>query len=154
MNLDEEDDIKRLMAECSKRVGVASVAINVPAMAQELIRLDVRAEERQLAIEDPFSSELTQDVERLMRTFDSGTKEALRLLLKYGELTEQTARGLLMQSGKFTDRTTLFIGLESRTGWLIKTQSSPFPNVSRDEDRYKISDRVRPYLIAWFERNK
>jgi hypothetical protein len=123
-------------------------------MARELIRLDIRADERQRGVDDPFSSELRQEVERIMKGFDSGTREALRQLLKYGELTEQAVRGLVQQSGKYTNQTMFFIGLENRTGWLVKTQSSPFPNVSRDEDRYKISERVRPHLIAWFERNR
>lgn len=154
INLDEVDDIRRLFAECAKKLSVPPVQIDAKATIEDLIRLDVRAEERQRSVEDPFSSELTQEVERLMRGFDSGSREVLRQLLKYGELTEQTVRGLVQQSGKKTNETMYLIGLEGRTGWLIKTQSSPYPHVSRDEDRFKISDRVRPYLIAWFERNK
>ena len=154
MNLDEREDLDRLIKFCAKKLSITPKAADRQLMANELIRLDVRAEERQRGVEDPFSSELTQEVERTMRGFDQGTKEAIKQLLKYGELTEQTVRGLVLQSGKQTNQTMYFIGLETRTGWLIKTQSSPYPNVSRDEDRYKVSDRIRPYLVAWFERNK
>lgn len=154
VNLDEEEDLRRLFEQCAKKVGIPPAGVDIQAMARELIRLDVRAEERQRGVDDPFDSELTQDVERIMKGFDSGTREVLRQVLKYGELTEQTVRGLVQQSGKYTNQTMFVIGLENRTGWLVKTRSSPYPNISRDEDCYKISDRVRPYLIAWFERNK
>jgi hypothetical protein len=116
VNLDEIADVRRLMSECARKVGVLPAEVNIQAMVEELVRLDIRAEERQRAIEDPFSSELTQDVERVMRGFDSGTKEALRLLLKHGELTEQTAKGLVMQSGKLTNQSMFYFGLENRTG--------------------------------------
>ncbi len=153
MNADEEDDVRLLLSECGRRLGLSAAAVDVAAMVRELIRLDVRAEERQRAIEDPFSSELTREIDQKMKGFDGGTREALRLLLKYGELSDQTVRGMVLQAGKQTNQTTYLYGLENKTGWLIRTQLSPYPNVSRDEDCYKISDRVRPYLSAWFERN-
>jgi hypothetical protein len=155
VNIDEDEDVRRLLSECGKHLGLPMVAVDVPAMIRELIRLDIRAEERQIAIEDPFSSELIQEIDKQLKGFDAGTREGLRLLLKHGELSEKVVEGLVLQSGKYTAKQTMgLMWLETRTGWLIRTQMSPFPNVSRDEDCYKVSDRIRPYLTAWFERNK
>jgi len=114
----------------------------------------VRAEERQRTAEDSFGPELTQEIDRVMCGFDLGSREVLRLMLKYGELTERGARSRVEQSGLMTSQTTFLYGLAERTGWLLKTQSSPHPHVSRDEDRYEIAPRIRPYLIAWFEKNR
>ena len=72
VNLDENDNLLRFIDDCAKKVGEKSKEVDIKAMAQELIRLDIRAEERQRSVEDPFSSELTQDVGRLMSGFDSG----------------------------------------------------------------------------------
>jgi hypothetical protein len=77
----------------------------------------------------------------------------LRLLLKYEEMTEAIARMKARESGKATNTTTYLIGLENSTGWLLKTQSDPHPNVSHEQDRYTIAPKIRPYLLGWFDRH-
>jgi hypothetical protein len=153
-NLDEFDDLRRLISESSKRLETNVSNIDLLSCTKDLIRLDVRAEERRRAIEDPFSSELSREVEAEMRAFDSGTVEALRLLVKYGELTERATGDKVRQSGKYTNTSMFLIGIDNRTGWLLKTQSSPYPNVSRDEDRYTLNPHMRPYLLSWFEKHR
>ena len=104
-------------------------------------------------VNDPFGSEISEEIEDVMSTLDAGSKEVLRLLLKYGEMTERVARSKVEASRKFASGTLLLIGLENRTGWLVKTQSSPHPHVSRDEDRFKLAPNIQPYLAAWFDKH-
>jgi TIR domain len=153
VNLDEEAGMRAMLKECEKTFQLTAEPLDMAAILNELIRLDIRAEERQRSLEDPFSSELQREIESVMGALDSGSKEVLRLLLKYGEMTEAVARGKAMASGKRTNETMFLIGLENRTGWLLKTQSSPHPHVSREEDRYEIAPKLRPYLQSWFDRH-
>jgi hypothetical protein len=89
-----------------------------------------------------------------MKSLDPGSREALRLVLKYGEMTEGVARSKVQAARLMTDKTLLLIGLETKTGWLLKTQSSPNPRVSRDEDRYEIVPKMKVYLEQYFEKAK
>jgi hypothetical protein len=153
MNLDEVADLKCLVSRAAHELHIPESTADWAMITEELIRLDIRAEERQRTIQDPFSSELRQEVEQEMGRLDSGSKEVLRMLLKYGELSERVAENKVRESGKYTNQTILLFGLADHTGWLEKTKSSPFPNVSRDEDCYKLVGQVQPYLAAWFEQN-
>jgi hypothetical protein len=153
VNLDEETGIRAMLKECEKAFQLTSGPLDIMAILNELIRLDIRAEERQRTLEDPLSSELHREIESVMETLDPGSREVLRLLLKYGEMTEATAISKVRNSGKATYSTVYLIGLEDRTGWLLKTQSSPHPQVSRNEDRYEIAPRLRPYLQSWFDKH-
>jgi TIR domain len=154
MNLDETDDLGRLFAACAKEMGVALGTVDLNKIISDLIRLDVRTEERQKVIEDPFNAEIRQEVDRVIGSLDHGSREALRLVLKYGELTQRVARDKIQVSGKMASNTLLPIGLADRTGWLIKTASDPHPAVSNEEDRYAILPRMKPYIAAWFEKNQ
>jgi hypothetical protein len=154
MNLDETNDLDRLFAACSKELGIVLGALDPKLLVNELIRLDVRAEERQKILEDPFSVERRTEVDDVIRTLDPGSREALRLLLKYGELTQRVARHKVNSAGKMGSNTLLPIGLADRTGWLIKTASDPRPLVSDEEDRYAILTTMRPHIAAWFEKNE
>jgi hypothetical protein len=154
INLDEAEDFQKLILHCSKKFNIHAPSSDVSTFIVELIRLDVRAEERQRTMEDPFSAELTQEVEKVMRAFDAGTTEALRLLLVYGEMTERAVADRVRRSPKYTNQSMFLIGIANRTGWLLNTQVSPYPNVSREDDRFIIAPRIRPYIAAWFERNK
>jgi hypothetical protein len=156
MNLDEVDELKTLVARCSEELNITANTTKdqLAKISEELIRLDIRAEERQRTLEDPFNSEMSREVERVMRGLGPGEKEALRILLKYGELTDRVAANKVRESGKSTNQLYFLNGLHDRTGWLQLTQMSPYPNVSREEDRFAILPRMRPYLTAWFERNR
>jgi TIR domain len=154
MNLDETDDLERLFAACSKELGIVLGALDLKLITNDMIRLDVRAEERQKVLEDPFSFEKRKEVDDVIQTLDPGSREALRLVLKYGDLTQRVARDKIQIAGKMGSNTLLPIGLADRTGWLIKTGSDPHPLVSNEEDRYAISPTMKPYIAGWFEKNQ
>jgi hypothetical protein len=154
LNIDEVDDLKSLGSKIAHVLGISEALGDWVKITRELTRLDVRAEERGRIENDPFNSEISQEIEKVMSSLDAGSQEVLRLLVKYGEMTEQVARRKVQESNKFTSNTLLLIGLENRTGWLVKTQSSPHPHVSRDEDRYKLTPNIQPYLAAWFARHQ
>ena len=73
-NVDEVSGLKNLIERCCEELAVTSAAIDLKAVTDDLVRLDVRAEERQRLSEDYFGSELTQEVDRVMKewTLDRG----------------------------------------------------------------------------------
>jgi hypothetical protein len=153
MNLDEVDGLKSLMERCGEKLNVTPIESDLAKIAEELTRLDVRAEERQRALVDPFSSEMIGEVEGTMKTLSAHEQVALRLLLKYGDMTDRVNAHKVREKLPSPSPATFLQGLHDRTGWLQRTQTSPFPNVSREEDAYAVLPRMRPYLTVWFERN-
>jgi hypothetical protein len=153
MNLDLQEDISALFGRCEVILGISMVSAPTSDAWSTFARLDVRAEEKQKAAELPFHAELKNRVNEQMKRIDSGSREVLRLLLMYGELTEDNAIKLVKESGKYTNSTFGLIGLDNQTGWLKKTRSSPFPNVSRGEDAYVVSESIKSILVDWFSHN-
>lgn len=153
MNLDEIDGLRSLLQRCGRELNVAPIEGNLAMIAEELTRLDVRAEERQRTLKDSFSSEMIGEVEGAMKTLSPPERAALRLVLKYGEMTDRVNAHKVREELPSGSPSTFLQGLHDRTGWLQRTKISPFPNVSREEDAYAVLPRMRPYLTAWFERN-
>jgi hypothetical protein len=153
MNLDEVDGLKTLIERCGEKLNVTTIKTELAKIAEELTRLDVRAEERQRTLIDPFSSEMIGEVEGTMKTLSPHERVALRLLLKYGDMTDRVNVHKVREKLASPSATNFLYGLHDRTGWLQRTQTSPFPNVSREQDAYAVLPRMRPYLITWFERN-
>jgi hypothetical protein len=113
----------------------------------------LRPSERQRALVDPFSSDMIGEVEGTMKALSPHEQVALRLLLKYGDMTDRVNAHKVREKLPSSNAATFLYGLHDRTGWLQRTQTSPFPNVSREEDAYAVLPRMRPYLVEWFERN-
>jgi TIR domain len=150
INIDEEAGFSALIKKCGKTFDLSPKALEIGRIVEELRRVDVRAEERQRTLDDPDALELQQEVDTVMQRLDTGSRETLRLLLKYGEMTEGVARTKVGETGKTTNETMYVIGLANKTGWLKKTQSSPFPHASQEADGYEISQKMRAPLRAWF----
>ena len=84
-------------------------------IAEELTRLDVRAEERQRTLIDPFSSEMIGEVEGTMKTLSPHERVALRLLLKYGDMTDRVNAHKVREKLASPSATNFLYGLHDRT---------------------------------------
>jgi hypothetical protein len=89
-NLDEESDCRELFDLIAREFELAQKPTDFAALCLNLIRLDVRAEERQqfvmLGIEEkPFYDAQKKSLETKLGTFDLTTRDLLRYLLVNGE---------------------------------------------------------------------
>jgi hypothetical protein len=105
MNLDLQEDVSALFSSCEAILCTKMASVPTPDVWSTFARLDVRAEEKQRAADLPFHTELKGKVHEQMKRMDPGSREVLRLLLMYGELTEDNATKLVKESGKYTNNT-------------------------------------------------
>ena len=127
---------------------------DISAMKDALIRLDIRAEERQRIQDDPDASELRAEITRIMKTLDAGSKEAIRQVLIHGEMSDDAATKKVIDAGLKSPTFKSLVALEIPTGWLSKTRSSPDPGTWRGEDCYVIKPKIAPYLREYFEKQR
>lgn len=89
-NLDEESDCRELFDLVGKEFGTTQQSTDFTAFCKSLVRLDVRAEERQrLAVlgaeEQPFYDAQKKSLEKKLGTLDPASRDLLRYLLVNGE---------------------------------------------------------------------
>jgi len=89
-NLDEESDCRELFDVIEKEFGATRQATDFPGLCNSLIRLDVRAEERQRIVavpieEKPFQDAHGRSLDTKLGTFDLHSRDLLRYLLLNGE---------------------------------------------------------------------
>lgn len=138
-NLDEETDCKDLFAVIEKEFqATREHAIDSADLCNNLIRLDVRAEERQRLLvlereERPFQEAQECSLDEKLRPFDIFSRDLLRYLLLNGEsdgrhiyaaaLFPDTSMGNILQfveqSGLVLQRTERIGSMESNRYWKI-----------------------------------
>jgi TIR domain-containing protein len=89
-NLDEETDCRELFDVIEKEFGLTRQATDFAGLCNNLIRLDVRAEERQRIVtvaleEKPFQDAQGKSLDGKLGTFDPHSRDLLRYLLLNGE---------------------------------------------------------------------
>jgi hypothetical protein len=153
LNIDEPEGYTSLLKSIEKSLGTAAISANVRPIVDELIRLDVRCEEREQIYEDPDAVELRFEIEKVMKALDPGSREAIRLVLTHGEMSDGGATKKVNESGLRGPNYHCLIALENETNWLSKVRSSPYPNVSREEDCYAVKPKIAPYLREYFAKS-
>ncbi|HZD30959.1 MAG TPA: toll/interleukin-1 receptor domain-containing protein, partial [Candidatus Angelobacter sp.] len=73
INIDETAGLITLFKAIENGLVSSSKTPDIRAIVEELVRLDVRCEERQLVNENPDAVELRSDVERIMKSLDPGS---------------------------------------------------------------------------------
>ena len=153
LNVDESDGLSILFKSIENSLVPSTKSPNIRAIVDELTRLDVRCEERGRIYENPDASELRSEVDRIMKGLDPGSREAIRLVLIHGEMSDGGATKKVTEAGVRGPNFHCLNALDLDTNWLSKVRSSPFPNVSREEDCYAIKERIAPYLREYFAKN-
>jgi len=152
-NIDESNDIKSLFRSLGDKFGPIARPMDFEEIARTLIRLDVRAEERQKIQEDPNAQEIRRAIESTMQKLPPVQRETIRQVLMYGELSTASVRTKLNALGMSTEQFYVLPALEGSTGWLSPTQILDH-NDDRQQNRYEIVPRIRPYLEEYFARHK
>jgi hypothetical protein len=151
LNVDESEDLKQLLKELRDVFGEPKAALDLEALLRELIRLDVRAEERNKVEEDIDATELREMVRKKMGQLPNVQKETVRQILVCGELDTLTVRSLLKSSGHNMERFWMLDALARDTGLLTQTHHTHNLNY-QEQNAYKINEKLAPYVREYFQK--
>ena len=118
INIDETRDAAALFASLQEQFGKPARFLDYDELVQTMIRLDVRAEEKNKILEDPYASEILSDIERKMTSLSPAERETIRQFVKYGELSTAAARMSVKETGVDMGRWSVPSSLV-RTDWLV-----------------------------------
>lgn len=120
LNIDEEGDLRALVDIVAQTFGSPSLLLEFGELARELVRLDVRADERvQRPSTTSYSQEQKAKVEKGMSKLSEAEREALRQLLLEGQLTDRRAIDLVREKGLLKDNQVfIFPRIASETGFV------------------------------------
>jgi hypothetical protein len=124
VNIDEVGDLKALFSGLPKTLGSPSYDVDYSGIVADLIRLDVRAEERARIALSPFAAEVSAKVKEGMAKLGRHEREALRQLLIEGQLTDRRAVALLQQRGLVSGALLgVFHNIELQTGFVQQARN-------------------------------
>jgi len=149
INIDEPRDVAALFASLQEQFGSAAQPLDYDEFVQTIIRVDVRAEEKNRIFEDPYASEIMSDIERTMKSLSPAERETIRQFVKYGELNTAAARLRSRETGVDMGRWSVPSHLAQRTGWLTSNAGNT-PYDDMEQNVYRINDKLRPHLQAYF----
>ena len=151
LNIDEPEDLSRLLKEIHKVFGEPKAVVDFESLSRELIRLDVRAEERNKVAEDVDATELREMVRKKMEHLPNVQKETIRQVLVYGELDSQAVRSLLRTLGQDMEKFWILDALARETGLLTQTHHTQNLNY-QELNAYKVNEKLAPYLREYFQK--
>jgi hypothetical protein len=116
-NIDNEIDLSKLLSALATQLDVDVVMPDVREVARNLIRLDVRAEER-IAVVGPFDDARRRHVRGSFDTLAKIEKEAIRQLLVLGDLTTEQIIKILAKRGFQANEWTGFPPIAANTSFV------------------------------------
>lgn len=150
LNIDEAGDLEKLFKELETVFGAPQKRVDFAVLSRELTRLDVRAEERDKAEEDPDAAELRKMISKKMGPLPPVQKETIRQILIYGELSNLSARTVVQGTGQDMQNYRVLDALERETGFLTQTHHTH--NLNTPElNAFKINEKLAPYLREYFK---
>jgi hypothetical protein len=153
INIDERPGAEALFGALQEQFGTLTKLPDYGEFTQTMVRLDVRAEEKGRIQEDPFISEIMNDIEHKMKTLSPAERETIKQFAIYGDLSTAGARTIVKGTGVNMDKWSVPSYLITLTGWLVSNAG----NSTYDEmhqNVYSINPSVRPHLRAYFSRQK
>jgi hypothetical protein len=136
-NIDTEPDLRSVFTQIEKQFGAMRAVPNFAELEREMIRLDLRAEERFKIALDPLADDIRKTVEDALAKLAPAHKEAIRLLLIEGEMSDHHALVALREKGRATNWSNVFEGLSINTGFV---QNVPGTN------RWTLNQKLEPFL--------
>jgi hypothetical protein len=153
LNVDEASDLERLLKELATVFGPPQTRLDFAALSGELIRLDVRAEERNKAEEDPDAAELRKMISKRMGLLPPVQRETIRQVLIYGELSNLSARTVVQGTGQDMGQYYVLDALARETGFLTQTHHTQNLN-NYELNAFKINEKLAPHLREYFKNAK
>jgi hypothetical protein len=154
LNIDISGDLQVLFTQIGQILTQPKIIDpDFDELSQELIRLNIRAEQHQKTQDDPNSVTIRRDVEKTMNQFPSVRRETLRQFLIYGELNTTTAQRKVRETGANMDEYWGPGALARETSWLTSSPQNTL-NDMYGENRYTLRSDIRPYLQEYFDQTK
>ena len=157
LNIDEETDFRVLLDILGKEFNVAAQMSEVSTLIENLVRLDVRAEERAaLKTDTPYAAEMRAQVETALGKLDDGEREAVRLLFLEGQLTDRRAIELVRQKGLLKDNPLfIYIRIASETGLVRRVWSyNQSESVIGYQGPWELNPHLKPILEDYLFRKR
>ncbi|HYN16133.1 MAG TPA: hypothetical protein VES66_10155 [Terriglobales bacterium] len=155
-NIDEEEDCRKFLRSLEADFGVMQGTPDYGDIQRNLIRLDVRSEERLAATQNPFLAELDAEADRLLAQLGAWEQEAVRLVLVQGELTDRQAMAQLQSKTLLQESVgSVFISIAERTNFVRRVWPvGQTEHVTGYQGPYQISPNYKDSLVRIFERQK
>ncbi len=157
VNIDEEQDLRATFEKLANELGTAPRQTDYLAIAKDLVRLDIRAEERTKAQSSLlFAAEVSSRVTDGMAKLQPHEAEAVRQLLIEGELTDKRAIGLVQGKGLVkTTMVWIFPAIETQTGFVRRR----FPPSSDERAHgytgpWELNPSLRSEIDAYFRKGR
>jgi hypothetical protein len=152
-NIDEVRDVKLLFDSLERHFGKLAITPDYEGIATTMSRLDVRAEEREKLLQDPFAAEKIHDIEETIAKLSPAEVETIRQFVIFGELSTAGVKGRVRASGVGMERWSVPDHLIQITGWLgPKPGNKPYDDMQQNV--YVINPEIRPLLQNYFLANK
>jgi TIR domain len=149
LNIDVPSDLQNLFNQISQILTKSQLQIDFDELSQELIRLDVRAEQLQKIQDDPNAAEIRKNVERVMNQFPSVRRETVRQFLIHGELNTTTAQRNVRETGAAMEQYWAPGAIARETSWFIASSQNTRDDMYGD-NTYTLKSDIKPYLQEYF----
>ena len=153
VNIDELQDANYLFSVLKEVCGTNPTSVDFKTFVETMIRLDVRAEEKNKILEDPFAQEIMTEIGLTMESLSPPERETIRQFVIHGELSTGAARNLAQRSKLGMERWSVPEHLVRVTGWLVpRPGNTPYDNM--EQNVYSVNPQVRMFLQAYFLTHK
>ena len=155
-NIDEEEDCRNFLLSLESVFGKMLRSPDYRDALSALIRLDVRAEERLAAKQNPFLAELDAEAERLLGQLKNWEQEAVRSVFLQGELTDRQAISQLRAKSLLQENIhSVFTLIAEKTNFVQRVwPPHDSERVMGYQGPYQINPNYKDSLGRIFERRK
>jgi hypothetical protein len=148
-NIDDPADLKSVFESLRLHFGELAELPDYEDLAKTMIRLDVRAEERNKILDDPFMVERLRDLNDTMSRLSPAERETIRQFVIHRELSTAGVKMKVKNSGIDMARWSVPDHLVQITGWISpKSGNKPYDDMQLNV--YSINPEMLPLLTTYF----
>jgi hypothetical protein len=153
LNIDDESDLRRLLGTIDNTFGGRSGKTDPAEFVRNIIRLNLRAEEREHITSDPLVEERKKDIEKKMKSFSSAEQETFRQFAIHGELTTSAARDAVRETGVDMEKWSVPCALTRKVGWILARDGNRMDDPYQTNSFY-INPEYRALLADYFRKHR
>jgi hypothetical protein len=161
VNIDEEQDLRATFEKLANELGTAPRQTDYLAIAKDLVRLDIRAEERAKMQTSLFAAEVSARVIDGMANLEPHQIEAIRQLLIEGQLTDRRAIVLVQKTFSVSRHPlqpmlAIFGEIESKTGFVrrVVPQGDLVRSSLGYQGPWEINPNLKFEIEAYFKKHE
>lgn len=161
VNIDEEQDLSVMFEGLANQLGIALPQVDYSAIARDMVRLDVRAEERAKTQTSLFAAEVSARVIDGMANLGPHQIEGIRQLLIEGQLTDRRAIVLVQKTFSVSRHPlqptlAIFGEIESKTGFVrrVVPQGDLVRSSLGYQGPWEINPNLKFEIEAYFKKHE